>query len=177
MLSVVVAEQDLGVGGEGAGDGDALLLAAGELGGKGFGPVAEADHVEQLLGALVGLFLGHARELQGEADVGEGVALHEQVEALEYHADLASRGAQLLVGERGHVRAVDCDGAAGGPLEQVHAADQRALARAGEADDAEDLARLDVEGDVLESVDGGAAGAEGLAEVADFDKRQKNHPE
>ena len=32
--------------------------------------------------------------------------------AMEYHADLASRGAQLLVGERGHVRAVDCDGAA-----------------------------------------------------------------
>jgi hypothetical protein len=36
---------------EGAGDRDALLLAARQLGGQGAGPVAEPDGVQELLGA------------------------------------------------------------------------------------------------------------------------------
>ena len=39
----LVAEDDLGPGGQRAGDGDALLLAAGELGGPVLEPVGEAD--------------------------------------------------------------------------------------------------------------------------------------
>ena len=46
-----LVEQDrLGVHGEGAGDGDALLLAAGELVGAGGEFFGEADAVEQLAG-------------------------------------------------------------------------------------------------------------------------------
>ena len=51
----LVAQQDLGVGGQGPGDGDALLLAAGELGRVGVRLVGQADDLQQLLGPLVGL--------------------------------------------------------------------------------------------------------------------------
>ena len=44
----LVGEDDGGAGDERAGDRDALLLAAGELGGPVRGAVGEADHLEQL---------------------------------------------------------------------------------------------------------------------------------
>ena len=59
----LVAEQDLRVVGQGAGDGDALLLAAGELGGVGPGPVAQADQVQQFFRAGHGLGAGGADQL------------------------------------------------------------------------------------------------------------------
>jgi hypothetical protein len=67
---------------------------------------------------------------------------------LEHHADVAARGAQLGVAELQQVAAVDDDLAAGGAVEQIEAAHQRAFARAAAADDAEHLARLDVQVDV-----------------------------
>ena len=134
-------------------------------------------HLKQFLRALVGFRAGDAREFEREADVGESVALHEQVEALEDHADLAALAAELALGERAHIRAIHRDGTACWPLQEVDAADERGLARAGEADDAEDLARLDVQRDIFERVDGVIAGAEGLAEVFDFYERQGYHPE
>ncbi len=41
-----VGEDEVGIGDDGAGDGDALLLSAGELAGEVVEPVAEADEVE-----------------------------------------------------------------------------------------------------------------------------------
>ena len=43
-----VAQQDLGVAGQGTGDGDALLLAAGELGGIGIRLVGQIHDVQKL---------------------------------------------------------------------------------------------------------------------------------
>src|SRR3546814_19742803 len=47
----LVGEQHVGTGDDGAGDGDALLLAARKLGGRMIPPIGEADLVER----------GHAR--------------------------------------------------------------------------------------------------------------------
>jgi hypothetical protein len=65
----LVGEQDLGIAGEGAGDADALLLAAGELAGVGLGLVGEADQVEEFQGPAGALGAGDAEDLQGEVDV------------------------------------------------------------------------------------------------------------
>jgi hypothetical protein len=55
----LVGEDDGRFGDEGTGDGDALLLAAGELGGPVGAAIAEADGVDQLLDPLlVGLAAG-----------------------------------------------------------------------------------------------------------------------
>ena len=53
----LVHQQDLGVGGEGAGEADALLHAAGELGDALLGPVLQVDGGEHLarLGQPLGL--------------------------------------------------------------------------------------------------------------------------
>jgi len=46
----LVGQHEGGLVGQGAGDGDALLLAAGELGGIRVGPVAHAKVVQQVHG-------------------------------------------------------------------------------------------------------------------------------
>ncbi|GAA3241288.1 hypothetical protein GCM10020256_64160 [Streptomyces thermocoprophilus] len=79
----LVGQQHLGVAGEGAGDADALLLAAGELGGVGARLVGEADEVEefQRLGGPLPARL--AEDLQGQFDVVLDGPRGEQVEVLE----------------------------------------------------------------------------------------------
>ena len=83
----------------------------------------QAHQLQQFPGSLhrVGPF--GADELQGETDVVQGGALHEQVEALENHADVLPGLAQLLVPQLGQVLAVHQDRPGGGALQQVHAPD------------------------------------------------------
>ena len=86
----------LGLHGEGAGDGDALLLAAGELAGVLVGLLGDADAFQQLHG--VGLDLGAgamAHANRGEGDVLHGRQMREEVELLEDHADLAADGGDV----------------------------------------------------------------------------------
>ena len=73
----LVAEEDLRLRGERAGDGHALLLAAGELRGIVFQLVAEAHELKQLGCALHCVAALHARQLQREGDVALARALHE----------------------------------------------------------------------------------------------------
>ena len=145
----LVAQQDLRVGGQGPGDGHPLLLAAGHLGGIGLFLVLQAHDLQQLPGLLHGLGPLDADELQGEADVVQGGALHEQVEALEDHADGVPGLPELPGFELGDVLAVEQDGAGGGALQEVHAPDQGGLARPGQADDAEDLPSHDLQVDIV----------------------------
>ena len=164
----LVAEQHFGVARQRAGDGHALLHAAGEL--RGIGPLApgQAHRCQQGARPLVSLRALDVRELQREADVLQRRALHQQVEALEDHADVPPRRAQLLQARK--VRPRHGDAAGVRPLEQVHAAHERALPRAGKADNAEDLPLLDVQADVVEGRHRRSAAAEGLCQAAYLDK-------
>ena len=58
--------------------------------------------------------------------------------------------------------------AGGGSLQKVHAPHQGGLSRAGETDDAEDLAPADVQIDVLQRVDGLRPLAERLGQILDL---------
>ena len=62
----LVGEDDLGIVGEGAGNGDALLFAAGKLAGQVMGAIAQAYAVERAAG--LGL-VGHAVKVLREHDV------------------------------------------------------------------------------------------------------------
>ena len=108
-------------------------------------------------------------QLQGEADVVQGAALHEQVEALEDHADGLAGLAQVLVLQLGDLLAVYDHRAGGGPLQQVHAPDQGGLARPGQADDAENFPGANVQVDVLQGVDRCGAFPEGFVQMLDLD--------
>ena len=137
---------------QGACDGHALLLTAGELRGIRFRAVGQSDELEQLGGACLRLVALDARDLEREADVAQHRALLEQVEALEDHADVLPGLEQVAAAELRHVAPVDAHRAGGRPLEEVDAAHERALAGAAQADDAEDLPVLDAEVDFPQCV-------------------------
>src|SRR2546427_1174592 len=79
----LVRHEDRGVGRDGARDGDALLLAAGELARIVAHPVAEADERERRLDVLFPLGLGERRQEERQLDVLEGREHGDQVVELE----------------------------------------------------------------------------------------------
>ena len=93
----LVGEQHVGVGDDRAGDGDALLLAAGKLGRRMVPPVPEADLVERRHRRLAPLRLVLAAIEQGQLDIFERVGAGEQVEALEDEAEIAAPEQGALV--------------------------------------------------------------------------------
>ena len=148
----LVTQQHLGIGGQCAGDSHTLLLAAGQLGGIGVRLVGQTHQLQKLTGALLRVGPLHPGDLHGEADVPQAGALHEQVEALEDHGDVPAGGPELGGGHGIQPLTVYDDLALGGALQQVDAAHQRAFACAGHTDDAVDVAVLDGEGHILQSV-------------------------
>jgi hypothetical protein len=76
--------------GQGAGDGDALLLAAGELAGQAVGEVVEFDQSQHFGDAGVGFRRGEAAHLKAEGDVAGNGEMREQGVVLEHHAHLAA---------------------------------------------------------------------------------------
>ena len=114
-----VGEEDGGVVGEGAGDGDALLFAAGEIGGAAVGFGFEADLGEQFLGADAALAAGEAAEFEHrEGDVFFGGEFRQQEMELKDEADgLIAHGGEGGVGHLGDGAVVDEDFAVGGAVE------------------------------------------------------------
>ena len=180
----LVGEQDARAVGQGAGDGHALLLPAGELTGVDVGLVRQVDQREQLAHARVDLGAAHAGVAQRIGDIVRDGAAVEQVELLEDHADAAAQRVQLLFAggllraalAQKHAASADDDGGAVdghfavvGRLQQVDAAHERRFARAGVADDAVDFALVDVKTHVARRAHIAAAQAEGFVEMADVD--------
>ena len=90
----LVTQEHGRVVGQGAGDADALTLAARQLGRVGVAAAFEADEREELLDALTALCGGHTRQLERVADVVGGGASVQEVRGLEDHADATTGGAQ-----------------------------------------------------------------------------------
>ena len=86
----LVGQDDLRAGAQGPGDGDALLLAAGELRREMIGAVRQPDLVQQARRRLEGV--GLAGELQRQRHVLQRRHGRHQMERLEYDADVARRG-------------------------------------------------------------------------------------
>ena len=145
----LVADDQLRVDRERAGDADALALAAGELVREAVVVLrVETDDLEQLLHAPLDLGVGadavHLERLaDDEADALARV--QRSVRILEDHHHLAAHRAHLGARELGDVAALE-DDPPGGRLQQLHdAAGQRGLPAAGLADDAERLALVEGE--------------------------------
>src|SRR6478752_1031771 len=148
----LIEEHHLGLHGQGAGDGNALLLAAGELGRKFGGLVPAADAFQQRHGVLVGLTLGDALDLdRAKGDVFQDGLVGEEVEGLEYHADVGAQLGQFLA-LGGQFLAIDLDVAVVDGFETVDGAAERGLAGTRRADDNNNLTLADVQVDVLQDV-------------------------
>ena len=86
----LVEEEQAGFEDEGAGERDALLFAAGELGGEAVAFGGELDEVEGAEGAGLGVF--DAAFAEAEFDVAKGGEVREEGVVLEDGADVALPG-------------------------------------------------------------------------------------
>jgi len=145
-----VVEDEIGMGDDGAGDGDAAAHSSGEFGGDFIDGVFEGDELERFDDAAVNLLLGDAVFVEAVGDVvtdGEGV---EESRLLEDHADAAAEFEEVDFGHRGDVVAEDVDGSGVGLEEAVYELHEDGFAAACGAEDDAGFAALDGEGDVLE---------------------------
>ena len=141
----LVEEQELRAHRHRPHDRDPLLLAAREPVGVGVGLLGEPDALEQPTRPLVGVGLGQLEDLAGpEGHVVEDRHVGEQVVGLEHDPHVAAQPVQLDVVLE-HRAPVDPDRSRVHRLEAVDAAQQRRLARAGRADERDDLVGVDVE--------------------------------
>ena len=160
-----VEEHELGLHGKGAGDGHALLLAAGEHGGVDVGLVADAHALEQFHAKSLGVLFGHAAQLDGgHGQVVQNSLVGEEVELLEHHAHVLTDLVDVVL-RVVDVHAVHSDEAAVDLLKAVDGAQHGGLAGAGRTDDNDLLAAMHIEGNVLQ----GRHLAEELPDVLDAD--------
>ncbi len=82
----LIREQDFGLAGEGTGDGDALLLTAGQLGRVMIQACAKAYLLQPVACLNIGILA--PLNLQGQAHIVQCIQLGQQVERLENKADL-----------------------------------------------------------------------------------------
>jgi hypothetical protein len=164
-----VGKEEDGVVHEGAGDGDALLLAAGEFDGAVVAAVVEADHVAEFAGALAADGGFDALVEEGDFEVFEDGELGDEVKVLEDETEaFAAEFGELVVGELGDVLVVEEVVAAGGAVEAAEDVHEGGLAGAGRAHDGDHVALVDIEGDAGEGADfdGGAGLMVDLGEVS-----------
>ena len=148
----LVGQEDGGFFNEGAGYADTLLLSAGEFCGAVAHPVAEADALQGLPGALTPMSAARPVE-QGKLHVGQGAEAGQQVVGLEDEADFpVANVGQLVVAQRSHVLAVQGVGAGGGNVQAAQDVHERGLAGAGDAHDCDHFAAGDAE---VHAVEGG----------------------
>ena len=154
----LVRKDDFGILVECAGERHALLLSAGHLIAAGIGLVQDADLIQTLQGAHLLFLAENAAEHTEEIHIGhigcqnifQCRAAGNQVEALENHADLTAIPAQLLALECIDIDTVNRQCAAGHIVHTVDAAQNGRFAGAGEADDRDKFALLDVQIDILQ---------------------------
>ena len=167
----LVGEDEGGAADEGAGDGDPLLLAAGELVRLVVPPVADADVVEEDDGIGGEALAAPALRVdEGEGDVLLGGDPLQEVELLEDEADgLRAEAGERVVGEVLRVVPRDAEDAGAGPVEEAEDLEEGRFPRARGPDDRDELALPDPQGDALQGGDDGLPHEVGLADVFEDD--------
>ncbi len=144
----LVGEQDLRPADQRAGDGGALLLAAGEHRGQHMHALAQPHPSQQLahLGAVARLLAPLHAQRQGDVLVRREMV--EQAEILEHDADALAQRRRLVRVELGGVAAEDADQPARRTQRQEQQPQQRRLAGAGRPGEELEGARGNAEGDI-----------------------------
>lgn len=165
-----VEKENAGADREGAGEGDALPLAAGKLVGQAMAEVAQLDEFEQFRDAIPDLgarrAVGPLPHAETEGDIVRHCHVPEEGVMLEDHADLALPGRR-----RADVFTVKTDRTTSrvGRFESGEDTQESGFARAGRTDEGHELAGLDLQRNGLE----GAGTAKGFAQVQCFNAHGK----
>jgi len=154
----LVGEKNLRAIDESAGDGDALLFAAGKFRGAMAEAMREANAFEGFTDAGGALGAIDFSEAKREFDVFLEGHAREKVEGLKDHADgVAAVAGEIEGGKRGDVPAVGEDGAGGGAVEAGDEIEERGFAGAGGAEEGEEFVVGDGEGEFVDGADGSFA--------------------
>ena len=143
-----VEEEEPGVEDDGAGEGDALLLAPAELLGVPAAQLLQLDQLEHVVDQLLQPGALDAPQLEREGQVLRHREVGEQGVVLEDEADVALAGRQL-----GDVLGVDLHAARRRVDQPGDDAQERRLPRAAGAEEGEELSWLHVERDALERLE------------------------
>lgn len=148
----LVRQHEVGLHGERARHRNPLLLAARHVVGEVAGEILQPDLRQQPVRPGLDLLVRKATvDEHGHHDVlpcGEG---RDQEMVLEHEADgVAAQMRDLGIAERGGILPLDQEPARGRPVEQADDVEQGALARAGRADQREELAVIELEVDVVQ---------------------------
>src|SRR5690606_22475892 len=167
----LVADQQGGVGDQGAGDRHALLLAAGELAGLVPGALGQTDQAQRHLGAPGPLGAAHLAQQQRQLDVLLRAQHRQQVVELEDEADVLGAPARQFAGlELVDALAVDADAAGGGRVQAADQVQQGGLARARRAHQGDEGTALDLEVDAVQHFHLLLAAGVVLGELPDLDQ-------
>ena len=175
----LVGEEEGGIVDEGAGDGDALAFAAGELGGTVLEAMGKAEGFEERecfgfsrAGANEGLPDGGFNH-GGEERVFENIEFREQVVKLEDKTDVEIP--QLVAFPEMHAGdalAAEEDVAHVGSFEGTGDVEQGGFSGARRAHDGDELAVVDLHIDAAENVHGFRPHGVGLVDVLEFQQRR-----
>ena len=160
----LVHQVDGRVADDGAGERDALLLAAGQLRRLAGEEIVEADACRCLADAAIDLGGFDAAGAQRKRDVVEDGEMRIQRVVLKHHRDVAPRRLELV-----DASIADPDFTRVERLESGQHAQQRGLAAARRPEQDEALARLDLERDAV----GGAVRAEALRHLLESNPHQQ----
>ncbi len=161
----LVHQQQLGLHRQSPGDADALLHTAGNFVWMFVCRVRQANEFQSRLGAGLELRLGFAcaeHALHAEVDVAVAGHPRQQRVVLEHHGAVRAWRVNFAAVAHHHAR--------GWQRESGDEVEQGALAAAGMADQADELALGDVEVDALERVERTARGVEHHFDVLDDDE-------
>jgi len=172
----LVQEEDLGVVQQGAGQGHPLALAGGEAVDPDVGQFGHGELLEDLGRPVLGLVAGHPPDAGGEDEVLPGGQAIVQAGVLGEHTGPSAHGVTV---DRG-IQAQDRGPPRVGGQHSVEEADGRGLARPVGPEQRQDLARGDIEGQVVD----GPLGPEGLGQALGpdgrvdprVDRRGEQHP-
>ncbi len=172
----LVAHDDPRVAGECSRDRHPLLEAARQLRRPhrqvALGQPHRADQLEQPLGQLLAMVAAELRQRPGDQPAHGVAAVQRGVGILEDDLERLLLGQRAPVRERRERLSVELDDAAGvGGGEPDDDAGQRRLSAPGLADEAERLARQDLDVDILQSADVMAGLMERLGDAAGADHR------
>ncbi len=146
-----VGEDEFGIVNEGAGDGYALALAAGKLGGQVLESIAEAQTLEKLLGACFAGGIQTAVQAQHQLDVFLDIEKVDQIVGLEGEADLLTpEPCALGFAQIAQWFASEDDLAPVGGEQAGDHGQQAGFARSAGADEADEFTGIDGEGDFVD---------------------------
>ena len=165
-----VGEDDQGIVDEGAGDGDALLLAAGKFEGFVVEAILQANEDGQSRGNFATLLFRPILVIERDFDILEDRQLLDKIIGLENEPEpSAADGGEGVVLHARDILAAQEILTRGGPIEAAEQIEHGGLATTGRSHDANVIGGLDLDGYPAKSFDGYGTHLVGFCDAGELD--------